>query len=52
MHADGTITTCEIDHTMATVAQTYFDKSPKRSQIRILVGDAEETLQKVPCAGV
>jgi len=41
---DGELITCELDETNADIAQSFFDKSPHGSKIRIARGPASQTL--------
>ena len=48
---DGTLVACEIDAYAAGVAQRWFDRSPHGRKIRIELGPASETLQRLRDAG-
>lgn len=43
--ADGELLTCDIDPKATAMARELFDRSPHGSKIRILLGDALETLK-------
>jgi len=42
---EGSVTTCEIDETSATLARRYFARSPHGSKITVRMGPALETMQ-------
>jgi caffeoyl-CoA O-methyltransferase len=42
--ADGSVTTLEVDADTAAVAQRHFDASPHGQRVRLIVGDALETI--------
>jgi caffeoyl-CoA O-methyltransferase len=49
--ADGLLTTCETNPDYAAMAQRYFDQSPHGRKIRLVVGPALETLQRMQAGG-
>jgi caffeoyl-CoA O-methyltransferase len=48
---DGQLVACEVDPYAANVAQTWFDRSPHGSKIRLHVGPALATLDRLQAAG-
>jgi caffeoyl-CoA O-methyltransferase len=42
---DGTVTTCEIDETSASLARQYFGRSPQGHKITVRMGPALETMR-------
>ncbi len=44
---DAALTTCEVDPSIAAIAQRYFDQSPYGKKIQLRVGPALETLAKL-----
>jgi caffeoyl-CoA O-methyltransferase len=49
--ADGELITCDHNAEVTAVAQRFFDKSPHGKKITINVGDALETVKKLPRDG-
>jgi caffeoyl-CoA O-methyltransferase len=45
---DGELITCDINPEAARVAQSFFDRSPHGKKISLRLGDALETLRKLP----
>lgn len=45
---DGTIISCDINAANATIAQSFFDRSPRGRKITIRLGPALETLKSFP----
>ena len=45
---DGELITCDINPEAARVAQSFFDRSPHGKKISLRLGDALETLSKLP----
>ncbi len=46
--SDGELITCEISEQHATIAQSFFDKSPDGEKIRLRRGPALETIRGLP----
>jgi caffeoyl-CoA O-methyltransferase len=46
--ADGELMTCDNDPTHAGIAQSYFDRSPHRGKIRLVLGPALDILAALP----
>lgn len=46
--ADGRVLTCEIDATHATIARSFFARSPVGAKIELRLGPALETLRTLP----
>lgn len=44
---DGELVTCDVDAEVTRVARSFFDRHPDGRKIRVLLGDARETLQTV-----
>jgi caffeoyl-CoA O-methyltransferase len=45
---DGELLTCDLDPEAARTAQEFFDRSPHGQKIRLLLGDALETVRGLP----
>jgi caffeoyl-CoA O-methyltransferase len=45
---DGELLTCEISREYASIARSYFDRSPHGAKVRLAVGPAAATLREIP----